>query len=121
MYILPIALATKNEKVFYFTFFINVFGAFIALLMPNFTLVNFLNYDVVIFYVVHYYAFAMPILLVALGIFERPKLKQWIYSVIWFGVYFASMLILNAWFTNYDPGVDFFFLNSNKFTNFVFG
>jgi len=33
--------------------------------------------------------------------------------MIGFAVYFVLMLVINAWFTNYNPEVDYFFLNSD--------
>ena len=54
----------------------------------------------------------MPLLIVALGVYARPKLKEFIYSMIGFLVYFVLVLILNAWFSNYG-NVDYFFVNSD--------
>ena len=113
MFIIPLCLIFKMKKLFYFTFFINVMGAFIAMIMPNSSeLSNVLSTDIYLFWVNHFCAFFMPVLLVALEQFERPKLKQWTYSMISFVVYFVCILIINAWFTNYGS-VDFFFLNSD--------
>ena len=84
------------------------------MLMPNYgSELNLFNYRIVEFYINHYIAFFMPILIIALRVYERPKLKQFIYSMVAFAVYFVLMLILNAWFTNYDASVDYFFLNSD--------
>ena len=114
MYIMPLCLLFRWNKLFYFTLFINVLGAFIAMLMPNYgSELNLFNYRIVEFYINHYIAFFMPILIIALRVYERPKLKQFIYSMVAFAVYFVLMLILNAWFTNYDASVDYFFLNSD--------
>lgn len=54
----------------------------------------------------------MPVLIVALKVYARPKLKEFIYSMIGFGIYFVLVLILNAWFSNYGT-VDYFFVNSD--------
>ena len=113
MFIIPLCLIFKMKRLFYFTFFINVMGAFIAMIMPNSSeLSNVLSTDIYLFWVNHFCAFFMPVLLVALEQFERPKMKQWIYSMIAFVVYFVCILFINAWFTNYGS-VDFFFLNSD--------
>lgn len=113
MYIVPICLIFRLNKLFYFTFFINVMGAFLAMAMPNTSdTANILSMSVYNFWINHFCAFFMPVLLVALKQFERPKLKQWIYSMISFFVYFVAILIINAWFSNYGS-VDFFFLNSD--------
>ena len=114
MYLIPLCLLFKKwDKLFYFTYFINVLGAFFAMLMPNYDdSVNLISSRVLEFYTNHYIAFFMPILMVALRVYERPKLKQFKYSMIGFGIYFLLVLILNAWFSNYGT-VDYFFLNSD--------
>lgn len=113
MFIIPLCLIFKWEKLFYFTYFINVFGAFLAMLMPNTAGdANILQQSTVAFYINHYIAFFMPVLIVALKVYERPKLKEFKYSMIGFAGYFLLVLILNAWFSNYGT-VDYFYINSN--------
>lgn len=113
MYIIPLCLIFKWEKLFYFTYFINVFGAFLAMAMPNYDAeANIIGFRVVNFYINHYIAFFMPLLIVALKVYQRPKLKQFKYSMVGFGIYFVLVLIFNAWFSNYGE-VDFFFTNSD--------
>ncbi len=114
MYIIPLCLIFKMKKLFYFTYFINVLGAALALLMPSYAdASNLFSYSVVAFFTNHYIAFFMPLLIVALGVYERPKLKQFRYSMIGFAIYFVAMLIVNAYCTNFNSSVDFFFLNSD--------
>jgi len=112
MFIIPICLIFKLPKLFYFTLFINVLGAFFAMAMPNYSFESTLSAQVVNFWINHYIAFFMPIVIVALKVYERPKLKQFIYSMVGFGIYFLLVLVLNAWFTNYGD-CDFFFINSD--------
>lgn len=113
LYIIPLCLIFKWEKLFYFTYFINVFGAFIAMAMPNYGVeANIISNRIFEFYINHYIAFFMPLLIVALGIYKKPKLKQFKYSMVGFGIYFVLVLIFNAWFSNYGS-VDYFFLNSD--------
>lgn len=112
MFIIPICLIFRAKKLFYFTYFINVMGAFLAMAMPNYTDVCIFEWSLINFWVNHYPAFFMPLLLVALKIFDRPKIKQFYYSMVGFFGYFIVVLFCNAWFSNYDKGVDFFFLNS---------
>lgn len=113
MYIVPLCLLFKWDKLFYFTLFINVLGAFLAMAMPNYAeSLNMLSTNILIFYINHYIAFFMPVLIVALKIYERPKLKQFIYSMVAFAIYFVLILIINAWFSNYAT-VDYFFVNSD--------
>ncbi len=113
MFIVPLCLYFKLDKVFYFTLFINVLGAFFAMAMPNTsdgtTIFMVRSAE---FWLNHHMAFFMPILLIALGMYERPKMRQFLYSLAGFGGYFLLVLILNAWFTNYGD-VDFFFINSD--------
>ena len=116
MYIIPICLIFKLDKVFYFTLFINVMGAFIAMAMPNTDAINILQTSSIMYWINHYCAFFMPVLLIALRLFERPKLKQWIYSMVAFTIYFIFILIINAWFSNYGS-VDYFFVNSDFITD----
>ena len=114
LYITPLCLTFKWKRFFYFTYFINVLGAFLALMMPNYAADDsILTPTVVLFFMYHYQAFFMPLLIVGLGIFERPRWKQFGYSMIGFAAYFLLVLITNAWFSNYNPEVDYFFINSN--------
>lgn len=110
MFIIPICLIFKMDKLFNFCLFINVMGAFLAMTMPNTdSSVNALAFERVNYWINHYPAFFMPVLLIALKIFRRPKFKEWIYSQIAFAVYFVFVLFLNAWFGD----TDFFFLNGD--------
>lgn len=114
MFVMPICLIFKLDRLFYFTMFINVIGALFAMFMPNYsdTLTVF-SPSVVKFWINHIMAFAMPALTIFLKVYERPKLKQFIYSMTAFLIYFILVLVINAWFTNYKADVDFFFVNSD--------
>lgn len=113
LYIIPLCLMFKWDKLFYFTYFINVLGAFLAMAMPNFAdATNLYSARCVEFFASHYVAFFMPLLMVALNIYKRPKLREFKYSMVGFGIYFAIVLICNAWFSNYGE-VDYFFVNSD--------
>ncbi len=113
MFLFPLCLLFKLEKLFNFTLFINVLGALLAMLMPwEMNGTNALGTERVSFWLNHHAAFFIPLLLVALGLFKRPKFKEWIYSVIALSVYFVAILFINAWFSNYGE-CDFFFLNSD--------
>ena len=113
MFIVPVCLLLKAKKLFYFTYFINVMGAFLAMIMPNYENARIFEWSLVNFWVNHYPAFFMPLLLVALRIFERPKIKQFYYSMAGFLFYFIVALLANALFTSMGHDVDFFFLNSD--------
>ncbi|MBQ8295546.1 MAG: YwaF family protein [Clostridia bacterium] len=114
MYIIPLCLMFKLNKVFYFTLFINVLGAFLAMALPNYdSNVYWRSARCVEFWINHYCAFFMPIAIIATGLYERPKMKLFTYSLVGFFAYYAVVLFANAWLTNIDPGIDFFFINSN--------
>jgi ABC-2 type transport system ATP-binding protein len=114
MFIVPICVIFKRKKLFYFTYFINVMGALIAMLMPNYgDLTNLFSIRIFNFWSNHYIAFFSPVLLVALGEFERPKLPQFIQSMIGFFVYFLLALTMNVVFTAQGHSVDYFFLNTD--------
>ena len=120
MFILPIALATKNEKVFYFTFFINILGAFLASFMPNYDAgANIFTPRSVEYYTNHILAFAGPLVCVLCGIFSRPKKKQFLYSMIGFAIYYVIVLFFNSYFSAKYPyettgrEFDFFYINSD--------
>ena len=113
MFIIPLVLIFRMEKLYYFTIFINVFGALLAMVMPNTDGANWLSSRTFQFWSNHYMAMIIPLLIMSLGIFKRPKMKQFIYSLIAFFGYYALVLFLNAWLTNYDTSVDFFFINSD--------
>ena len=112
MFIVPLCLIFRMKRLFNFTLFINVLGALLAMLMPN-IVINPLEFDSLNFWLNHYAAFFMPILIVALGLFERPKFKQWVYSQIAFTAYFALVVFLNTYFTAIGHETDFFFINSD--------
>ena len=108
MYIIPLTLVFKSHKVFYFTMFINVIGAFLALLMPNYDINGIFSSYTIEFFINHLYAFFMPILIVLLGVYERPKTKYFMYSMIGFFLYFVLCVTLNTIY-----GSNFFFLNDD--------
>ncbi len=113
MFIVPLVLLFKMERLYYFTIFINVLGAFFAMVMPNTDGANWISDTSMDFWLNHYMALLLPLLIMSLKIFPRPKMKQFTYSLIAFFAYYVAVLFLNAWLTNYDAGVDFFFINSD--------
>ncbi len=114
MYTMPLTLLVKNYGLYYFTFFINVLGAFFALTMPNYSeMLPFLSSQIMEFYINHWHAFFMPVLIVLLGVYERPKIKYFIYSQIGFFVYFAFVMFVNTVLTAHGRESDFFFINSD--------
>ncbi len=116
MFLIPLCLIFKMDRLFNFCLFINVMGAFLAMMLPGeLSGLNIIGTERVSFWLNHYIAFFLPVLAVALKVFKRPKFKEWVYAVIALTVYFCAMLFTNAYFTVKYPGteVDFFFLNSD--------
>ncbi len=114
MYVIPITLIFKWKKLFYFTYFINVLGAFFAMVMPNYDeQLNILSSEMFYFWYNHWAAFFFPLLCVALKQFERPNIKRFGYSMAWFLLYFVLVLFLNVYFSARGKVVDYFFINSD--------
>ena len=122
MLLIPLCFIFHLKRLFYFTYFINVFGAALAMLMPNYGSTDLMFYpSIIYFWYNHCCAFMMPLLGVALYEFERPKLKQFFYSSAWFLAYFVLVLTFNTLFTGLEgvqtpfgiiKKTDFFFINS---------
>jgi len=116
MYTMPLTLVFHSYGLFYFTMFINVIGALLALLMPNYSAAQAaFSPSVIHFYINHYYAFFFPVLIICLGIYERPKMKYFAYSMIGFALYFILVASIDTYFTPHLPKgktIDFFFINS---------
>ena len=113
MYIIPLVLIFKLDKLYYFTIFINVLGAFLAMIMPNTDGANWLGARTFQFWSNHYMALLLPIVIMSLRIFPRPKMKQFTYSLIAFFGYYALVLVANAVLTGMGNETDFFFINSD--------
>ena len=113
MFIVPLVLIFKMNRLYYFTIFINVLGAFFAMLMPDTEGANWISSRSLLFWTNHYMAMLLPLLLMSLNIFRRPKMKQFFYSLVAFFGYYALVLFTNAWFTAEGHYVDFFFINSD--------
>ncbi len=123
LFIVPICVVFNLKRFFYFTYFINVFGAIMAMMMPNNgENSNIFSPTVMLFWYNHFAAFSTPLLCVALGIFQKPKFKQMLWSLLFFGLYFLIIMFLNAWLSNYvegynpdviGSGTDYFFINND--------
>ena len=113
MFIFPFVLVFKLDKLYYFTIFINVLGAFFAMTMPNTDHANWLSSYSVQYWINHYIAMLLPLLIMSLRIFPRPKMKQFIYSLVAFFGYYVFVLIANSVLTGMGHETDFFFINSD--------
>ncbi len=115
MFLIPLCLIFKMKRLFNFSLFIGVIGALMAMFVPHAMVEwNAIGTERVSYWVNHYAAFGMPVLIISLKIFKRPKFKQWIYAMITLIVYYCAMLFTNAYLTAKN-GVesDFFFTNSD--------
>lgn len=107
----------KLRGVFYFTYFVNVLGALFALMMPSLSNDAFSLHSVHFWYN-HIYAVVLPLLGVALRVYKRPTLQMMYRAIGIFTIYFISVVIINAWFNNYQE-VDYFFIYDDFFTDKV--
>ena len=131
LYVVPICVAFDFKRLFYFTYFINVFGALMAMLWPNVGEgSNVFTPGDVMFWYNHMSAFSAPLLAVALGAFEKPKFKQMLWSLLFFGIYFFGVMFLNGWLSNYvegynpatpGSGTDYLFINGDYILGNIFG
>ncbi len=114
LFLMLISFVFNIKSTFYFSYFVNVLGALVAIILPNITSDAF-NMDSVGFWYNHIYAFILPILAVALKVYPRPQFKMMRGAIIIFTIYLVSMMFVNAWFNNYTS-VDYFFLYSDFLT-----
>ena len=103
------------KGLFYFTYFVNVLGSAFAILMPNVSS-DVISMSSIHFWFNHFYAFVIPILGVALHRFPRPTLNMIYRAIGFFTLYFVFVIIINAWFNNYQE-VDYFFTYSDFIPN----
>ncbi len=114
MFIIPLVVIFNWKKLFYFTYFINVFGAVLSMLMPNYdSYLTIFNPSISLFWANHMVAYMMPLLCVALKLYDRPKIKEFFISMGWFALYYTIVLFLNPIFGAYGHSTDYFFINSN--------
>ena len=115
------AYVFRLKSLYYFTYFINVLGALCAIVLPEVSGELSLMQNMVYWYD-HMYAFFLPLLGVALGIFTRPKLKVMSTSLIVFTLYILCAAALNTYlngskFGGFDGeyGANYFFLYDDFF------
>lgn len=115
MFLVPICLIFRFEKLFNFCMFINVVGALLAMIMPGENPeITAIGTERVSYWLNHWAAFGMPLVVISLKIFPRPKFKEWVYAVIELTLYYFSMLFTNAYLTaKYGRECDFFFTNGD--------
>ncbi|MCD8205212.1 MAG: YwaF family protein [Clostridia bacterium] len=115
MFIIPVCLIFKWDWLFYFTLFINVIGVVFAILLPNYGIdLGVFSTATVAYWQNHIIAMGLPLTMVLTGIYSRPKLRHYLYSLIGFVVYFILVLFVNAYY-----GTDFFFTNGDEITSWL--
>ncbi len=112
------AYAFKVKSIYYFTYFINVLGAICAIILSS-SSDHFVLMKNVVYWYNHYYAFFLPLLGVALGVFKRPSLKLMSSSLIVFTIYVVCVFFLNSYLNSPifegKYNADYFFLYSDFF------
>lgn len=114
-YLILIAIIIRKQPFFNFVMLANVPGAMIAFLVPDIK-EGMLSYWNIHFYIEHTWVFIVPLLLVALRIFDRPKRNAIKHFFVGFSIYFVfcatAGLIANC--VLYKP-FDWFFNRVNYF------
>ena len=120
-----LAYVFKLKGVFYFSYFVNVLGAIFAIVMPN-TEYHANHIRTIHFWLNHILAFALPVLGVSLGVYERPNLKMMLRAIGFFTLYFLATVVLNGAFNSEQfksltngVEVDYFFTYSDFFIDKV--
>jgi len=116
MIAIPIALITRWKALFYFTLFANSVAAMAASVFQD---VNhyLISYYALKYIVQHVNAFFIPVLILALGIFEMPKVKDFKNASIIFAVYFLVAAIINVIWVNWYYDINFFFMMDDTLTS----
>jgi ABC-2 type transport system ATP-binding protein len=114
LFLMLFSFTFNVKSTFYFSYFVNVLGSLCAIILSS-VKVDAFTLESVGYWYNHIYAFILPILAVALGVYPRPQFKMMRGAIIIFSIYVLSMVIINAWFNNYES-VDYFFLYSDFLT-----
>jgi ABC-2 type transport system ATP-binding protein len=113
-----ISVVFKLRGLFLFTYYINVFGATVALMIP---LINddFLSFPTFNFMFEHALVLIIPILSVIIGVNERPKIKEISKIIPLFTGYYLFSIIIGSIFYIYDRNVNYFYVIKDTIANFV--
>ncbi|MCD8200658.1 MAG: YwaF family protein [Clostridia bacterium] len=115
MFLVPLCLIFKFDWLFYFTLFFGVIGALVAMLLPTYVSSSgVLTPECVSYWQNHILAFGMPLVMLFTGVYERPKFRHFLYSLIGFAVYFVFVIILNSYLDT-----DFFYTNKDQITSLL--
>lgn len=120
IYLIPICLIFHNRKLFAFVAGVSVPAAIIAMLFPNYDVSStWVSWALVRFWTNHYTPLALPVLMVMLGVYTKPTLRDVKYSVIALFIFFGAMLLANAYCVDATPDIDFFFLYGTQITSVI--
>ena len=118
MIMMLVAYVFRIRGLYYFTYFINVLGAFIAIIMPDLSSMASSTHNMTYWYN-HAYAFFLPLLGVALGLFPRPKFKMMGAPIIVFTMYVGFLFFFNSYLNSPifegKYNADYFYLYSDFF------
>ncbi|MCD8204703.1 MAG: YwaF family protein [Coprobacillus sp.] len=117
IFLIAICLVFRCKWLFWFTLFANVVGAFGAMLFPGYSGYYAFSDYVVKFWYIHIATFVTPLLMVLLGVYERPRFKQFLTGCLGFLVYFVAICFIDAILVNYHSTVDFFFVVGTDITD----
>lgn len=122
--LMVVCFCFRVKSVFYFNYIVNVLGALVAILIPDANNITLFTDDHMVFWYCHSFDFILPIVASLLGVFSRPKLKDFFKAVGVFFIYIIIAAFMNGWLNNspsLNPGgahkVDYFFLYGNTLTD----
>ncbi len=109
-----ICLVVRCKWLFNFSFFIGAFAAFMSLFFPDFSKgAAFFDAYVVSWWFTRIFAFVVPMLMAIVGIYERPRFKQYLVSLGIYVIYFVVIDFLGAYLVNWSSSVDYFYTQSD--------
>lgn len=116
VFLMLFSFTCRNKPIFYFNYLVNVVGTLFAIILPDYGAALFSDPGIHYWHN-HLLLFILPLVAVGAGYYERPKLKYIYYSMVVFTIYFLLVCFINAWFKNFEPGVNYFYLNGDTIVN----
>lgn len=118
IYLIPLCLIFHNRKLFAFVAGVSVPAAIIAMLFPNYDISSvWVSWALVRFWTNHYTPLILPVLMVMLGVYSKPTLRDVKCAIIALSIFFVIMVLANAYCLDATPDIDFFFLNGTQITS----
>lgn len=110
VFLMLVSFTIKNKPIFYFTYLINISGTLFAIFLPDYEQYIF-SATGIDYWNNHIILFMLPIIAVAGGFYERPKLKYVWWATIVFAIYFFVVGTMDA---AWQDQVNYFFLNGDS-------